>query len=77
MRGFVETKCGEFLYLGSCTQPMIGSVDELWDKVAIIKHPSKEEFVTIATPLEVAGFGIHRAAGLKGQLLIASNRELG
>ena len=56
---------------------MIGSVDELWDKVAIIKRPSKEEFVTIATPLEVAGFGIHRAAGLKGQLLIGSNQGLG
>jgi len=77
MRGFVETKGGEFLYLGSCAHLMIGSVDGLWDKVAIVKYPSKEEFVAIALAREVAGFGIHRAAGLKGQLLIASNQNLG
>ena len=77
MRDFVETKGEEFLYLSSCTQLMIGPVDELWDKVAIIKHPSKEEFVTIAAAPEVAGFGTHRAADLEGQLLIGSNQDLG
>ena len=77
MRGFIETKGEEFLYLGSCAHLMIGSVDGLWDKVAIVKYPSKEEFVAIALAPEVAGFGIHRAAGLKGQLLIASNQDLG
>ena len=56
---------------------MSGSVDGLWDKVAIVKYPSKEEFVAIALAPEVAGFGIHRAAGLKGQLLIGSNQGLG
>ena len=45
---------------------MSGSVDGLWDKVAIVKHPSQEEFVAIATALEIADFSIHRAAGLKG-----------
>jgi hypothetical protein len=74
---FVESKGGEFLYFGSCAQLMIGSVDVLWDKVAIVKYLSREEFVAIATAPEVAGFGIHRAAGLKGQLLIASRQDLG
>ena len=63
---FVETKVGEFLYLGSCAHFMSGSVDGLWDKVAIVKYPSQEEFVAIATALEIADFSIHRAAGLKG-----------
>ena len=45
---------------------MSGSVDGLWDKVAIVKHHSQEEFVAIAAALEIADFGIHRAAGLKG-----------
>ena len=56
---------------------MIGSVDVLWDKVAIVKYPSREEFVAIATAPVVAGFGIHRVAGLKGQLLIAGRQDLG
>lgn len=77
MQGFVESKGGEFLYFGSCAHLMIGSVDVLWDKVAIVKYPSREEFVAIATAPEVAGFGIHRAAGLDGQLLIASSQDLG
>ena len=77
MRGYVETKGEKFLYLGSCAHLMIGSVDGLWDKVAIVKYPSKEECVTIAAAPEAAGFGIHRAAGLKGQLLIGSNQDLG
>ncbi len=77
MRVFVESKGGAFLYFGSCAHLMIGSTDVLWDQVAIVKYPSKEEFVALATAPEVAGFGIHRAAGLKGQLLIASNQNLG
>ena len=74
MQGFVEAKGGEFLYFGSCAHLMIGSVDDLWDKVAIVKYPSKEEFVAIATAPEVAGFAVHRSAGLEGQLLIASSQ---
>ena len=77
MRVFVESKGGEFLYFGSCAHLMIGSIDVLWDQVAIVKYPSKEEVVAIATAPEVAGFGIHRAAGLKGQLLIASRQDPG
>ena len=56
---------------------MSGSVDGPWEKVAIVKYPSQEEFVAIATAPEASGFGIHRAAGLKGQLLIESNQDLG
>ena len=75
MQEFVVSKGGEFLFFGSCVHLMIGSVDTLWDKVAIVKYPSKEEFVAIATAPEVAGFGVHRAAGLEGQLLIASSQD--
>ena len=75
MQEFVVSKGGEFLYFGSCAHLMIGSVDTLWDKVALVKYPSKEEFVAIATAPEVAGFGVHRAAGLEGQLLIASSED--
>ena len=42
-----------------------------WDMVAIMEYPSKEDFVKIATAPEVAEFGVHRAAGLAHQLLVA------
>ena len=77
MRRFVESRGGEFLYLGSCLHLMIGSVDVLRDKIAIVENSSKEEFVAIATSPEVEDFGIHRSAGLSGQLLIASSQGLG
>jgi hypothetical protein len=76
-RVLMGSKGGEFLYFGTCAHLMIGSVDALWDEVAIGKYPSRQEFVAIATAPEVAGYGIHRAAGLKGQLLIASRQDLG
>ena len=50
---------------------MLGEVDELWDMAAIVEYPSKEAFVEIVSSPEVADFGVHRTAGLKGQLLIA------
>ena len=42
MRRFVESRGGEFLYLGSCVHLMIGSVDVLRDKIAIVENSSKE-----------------------------------
>ena len=72
MKPFVESKGGRFLFAGSAAHLMIGEVENLWDSVAIVEYPSKEEFVAIATAPEVAGFGVHRAAGLEGQLLIAT-----
>jgi uncharacterized protein (DUF1330 family) len=74
MRVFVESKGGNFLFSGSAQHLMIGQVDVMWDSVAIVEYPSKEEFVAIATAPEVAGFGIHRAAGLEGQILVATSQ---
>lgn len=73
MREFVTTHGGNFIFHGSARHLMIGTVDVLWDSVAIVEYPSKEEFFTIATAPEVAGFGVHRAAGLEGQILIATS----
>ncbi len=72
MRSFVESKGGRFIFFGEVKNLMIGEVEESWDTVAIVEYPSKEEFVAIATAPEVQGFGVHRAAGLEGQLLIAT-----
>lgn len=71
MRRFVESKGGRFIFAGQVNQLMLGEVDALWDMAAIVEYPSKEAFVEIISSAEVAEFGIHRTAGLEGQLLIA------
>jgi len=49
---------------------VIGAVDEMWDVVALMEYPSAKAFIEIATAPEVAEFGVHREAGLAGQILI-------
>lgn len=73
MKDFVLSKGGRFLFSGSAQHMVIGSVEEEWDTVAIVEYPSKEAFVEIATSPEVQEFGVHRKAGLAGQLLIATS----
>jgi uncharacterized protein (DUF1330 family) len=71
MREFVLARGGQFLFFGTARQMILGSVEEQWDSVGIVEYPSKEAFVEIVSAPEVQGFGVHRGAGLKGQLLIA------
>jgi uncharacterized protein (DUF1330 family) len=70
MRPYVEAHGGRILFLGEARSLVIGEVAEMWDAVALVEYPSAEAFVAIATSPEVAAFGIHREAGLAGQLLI-------
>ena len=74
MREFVLSKGGKFIFFGAVRQMILGSVEEEWDSVAIVEYPSKEAFIEIVSSPEVQGFGVHRGAGLKGQLLIATSQ---
>ncbi len=70
MSALVTAKGGRLLFSGAIDHLVIGEVGELWDVAAIMEYPSRAAFVAIATSAEVAALGIHRKAGLKGQLLI-------
>lgn len=70
MQKLVESKGGRFLFGGEVKGLVLGEVEELWDSVGIVEYPSREEFVAIASSLEVQELGIDRKAGLDGQLLI-------
>ena len=70
MGPIVEKRGGRFLFSGDVKQLVIGEVDELWDAVGIAEYPSRAEFHAIATSPEVLAIGVHREAGLAGQLLI-------
>lgn len=71
MTRWVISHGGRLLFSGPAHHLVLGEADELWDQVAIMEYPSKEAFVQIVSAPEVAEWGVHRAAGLAGQLLIA------
>lgn len=49
---------------------VLGQVEDLWDAVLVVEYPSKETFVDLVTSPEIQAAGVHRRAGLDGQLLI-------
>ncbi len=70
MTKFVLDRGGKLHFTSPAAAPVIGAVGEMWDVVALMEYPSPKAFVEIATSPEVAEFGVHREAGLAGQLLI-------
>ena len=76
MQGIVEAAGGRFLFSGDVQGLVIGEVDELWDAVGIAEYPSRAAFYRIATSPEVLAIGVHREAGLAGQLLIPTTGEI-
>lgn len=70
MSAFVIARGGKLHFNAPAAAPVIGTVGEMWDAVALMEYPSPKAFVEIATAPEVATFGVHREAGLAGQLLI-------
>lgn len=71
MAPFVASRGGRVQLVGAITGMVIGRSSELWDAVALVEYPSAAAFLEIAMSPEVAAFGVHREAGLAGQLLLA------
>ena len=76
MAPFVVGQGGKMHFTGDLGTLAIGAVDEMWDMVALMEYPSAKAFVEIATSSEVAGFSVHREAGLAGQLLIQCSQRV-
>lgn len=70
MTAFVAAHGGKILFTARVETLAIGAVGEMWDMTALVEYPSAKAFVEIATSPEVQEFGVHRSAGLAGQLLI-------
>jgi uncharacterized protein (DUF1330 family) len=70
MTKIVEREGGRILFTGKIAGLVIGEVEGLWDVAAIMEYPSRAAFQRIVTLPEVAEIGVHREAGLEGQLLI-------
>jgi len=75
MRAFVESKGGRFSWIGRVDSQVIGSGGEEFHMIGVVEYPSREVFLAIATDPHVQEIGVHRAAGLESQWLIAATAE--
>lgn len=76
MQKVVEAQGGKFVFAGDIASLVIGDVEDLWDTCALVEYPSAAAFAAIVGSPEVADIGVHRAAGLEGQLLIRVAQRL-
>ena len=72
MRGIVEERGGRVLWMGRVDSFVIGASDTPFDAVALVEYPSRRAFLEIVNDPRVREIGVHRAAGLEGQWLIAT-----
>ena len=49
---------------------MLGEVEDLWDKVAIVMYPSRKAMMAMIQDPDYQSSAVHRKAGLLGQLNI-------
>ena len=61
---------GEVKFSAGVSRIMVGSVEEPWDLVAIAMYPSRQAMLEMVTSEKYAEIGVHRSAGLSGQINI-------
>ncbi len=61
---------GAAVFSANVERLMLGEVEELWDKIAIAMYPSRGAMLAMMQSPKMQEIGIHRAAGLAGQLNI-------
>jgi uncharacterized protein (DUF1330 family) len=71
MRKIVEGEGGRIFWTGRVDEMVIGESDVDFDMVALVEYPSRQAFAKIVMDARVQAIGVHRAAGLSGQWLIA------
>ena len=55
---------------------LLGTVEELWDRVVLVRYPSKAVFSQIITSIPFQEAQKHRIAGLAGQLNIGTKASM-
>lgn len=72
---FVESKGGRVIWSGRIDSQVVGTQGEGFHMVGLVEYPSRKAFMEIATSDHVREIGVHRAAGLEGQWLLASTES--
>ena len=68
---------GALTFAADVERLMLGEVEELWDKVAIAMYPSRAAMLDMMGSPQLQEIGVHRAAGLAGQLNIETTGASG
>jgi uncharacterized protein (DUF1330 family) len=67
---FLEAAGGELVFMGTGGAPLIGPLDERWDRVLLVRYPSVQTFLSFASNADyLAGLG-HRTAALDDSRLL-------
>lgn len=61
---------GRFMFAADTTFLSLGQVEDLWDEVAIAVYPNRSALMEMSSSEAWQEAGVHRAAGLDGQLNI-------
>lgn len=68
---------GAAIFAAEVERLMLGEVEELWDEVAIAMYPSRQAMMQMMMSPKMQEIGVHRAAGLAGQLNIETGDARG
>lgn len=61
---------GNVVFGAEVRRLMLGSVEELWDRVAIAMYPNRKAMLAMIMDPDYQASAVHRTAGLAGQLNI-------
>lgn len=75
MIAYVTSKGGRVIWSGRVDAQVIGTGAEGFHMIGLVEYPSRRAFLEIATDPWVQEIGVHRAAGLEGQWLLAATPE--
>ena len=70
VQGHIERVGGQLVLEGDVSRLMLGEVEDLWDKIAVVRYPNMKAMVETTSDPEYQKSAIHRIAGLEGQLNI-------
>jgi uncharacterized protein (DUF1330 family) len=67
----VEAVGGQPIWMGEPQLTVIGPSDETWDEVLLVRYPSRQAFLKMATNPEYLACTEHRTAALADSRLVA------
>jgi hypothetical protein len=71
---FIARIGGEVAYMGRINDQM-GNIEPRWDRVGIVRYPSRAKFFEMATNLEFQKRAVHKDAGVEVSQVLLTERE--
>ena len=69
---FLEAAGATVLYAGDCSTALVGTAEERWDAVLVVRYPSRTAFLAMVADPEYQEITHLRTAGLEAAVLQAT-----